>query len=264
MALSEIREKSVNNVVLIEIDQIRLNPAQPRMTFSQDQLRVLADSIRENGLLQPITVRKNFRGVYELISGERRMRACALLGYREIACIVVEKSDRESAVLALIENIHREDLDMFEQALALKKLVSEWDVTQEEAAIKLGMSQSNLANKIRLLKLSSDEQQIILENNLTERHARALLKIDNEVTRLKVIKDIISKNMTVSQTEKHIANLGKSKKKQKKVHIIKDLRLFNNTLNKAVRIMKDSGIDTVVSQNEYNDCVEYIIRIKTI
>ncbi len=263
MALTKTKEKAVNSVVLIEIDQIHLNPAQPRMTFSQDQLRVLADSIRENGLLQPITVRKNFRGLYELISGERRMRAYSLLGYREIPCIVIEKSDRESAVLALIENIHREDLDMFEQALALKKLISEWNVTQEEAALKLGMAQSTLANKIRLLKLSYEEQQIILENNLTERHARALLRLDDEISRLKVIKEIIAKNLTVAQTDKYITNLGKSKKNQKRVHIIKDLRLFNSTINKAVKIMKEAGIRTVVNQKEYTDCVEYIIRIDT-
>lgn len=264
MALSKVKERAVNNVILIEIDQIRLNPAQPRMTFPQEQLRVLADSIRENGLLQPITVRKNFKGVYELISGERRMRACSLLGYREIPSIVVEKSDRESAVLALIENIHREDLDMFEQALALKKLISEWNVTQEEAALKLGMAQSTVANKIRLLKLSYDEQQIIMENHLSERHARALLKLDDELSRLKVIKEIISKNMTVVQTDRYIENLKSTKKNQKRVHVIKDLRLFNSTLNKAIKVMKEAGISTVLEQKKYTDCVEYVIRVKTV
>lgn len=263
MALQKIKEKAVNNVVLLEIDQIKLNPAQPRITFSKEQLRVLADSIRENGLLQPITVRKNFRGFYELISGERRMRACSLLGYREIPCIIIEKSERESAVLALIENIHREDLDIFEQALALKRLISEWNITQEEAAVKLGMAQSTVANKIRLLKLSYEEQQIILQNNLTERHARALLKLDDEISRLRVLKEIISKNMTVVQTDKYISNLGKQKKNQKKIYVIKDLRLFNSTLNKAIKIMKESGISAVVNQKEYSDCIEYVIRIKT-
>lgn len=263
MSITQNIERTVNNVVLIEIDQIMLNPAQPRINFEKDQLMSLADSIRENGLLQPITVRRNFDGMYELISGERRMRACSMLGYREIPSIIIEKSERESAVLALIENIHREDLNIFEQALALKKLIEEWNVTQEEVAIKLGMAQSTVANKIRLLKLSKDEQQIILNNNLSERHARSLIKIDDEILRMKVIKDIIAKNMTVVQTDRYIANLGREKNKQKRVHIIKDLRLFNNTLNKAVKIMKDAGIKTILSQTEHSEYVEYIIRVKT-
>lgn len=263
LAQKQKKERIVNKVILLAISEIRTNPAQPRSDFSKEQLLVLANSIKENGLLQPITVRKSDLGYFKLVSGERRLRACAMLGYKQIPCIVVSKTERESAVLALIENIHREDLNIFEQALALKKLIAEWGVTQEEAAIKLGMAQSTVANKMRLLKLTEEEKQMILQYHLTERHARALLKIDDINTRKAVIEQIVQKSMTVAQTDAYITSLGEMRHKQKTVPIIKDVRLFVNTINKAVRVMKEAGVPAIAKKREEQDFIEYIVRIPT-
>lgn len=261
MVLGLKKEKIVNKVVLVDIDSIQTNPAQPRTYFSEEQIDVLAQSIKENGLLQPLTVRKNYKGFYELISGERRLRACARLGYEQVECIVIEKTERESAVLALIENIHREDLNIFEQANALKKLISEWNVTQEEAAVKLGMAQSTVANKLRLLKLNEEEQNMILDSALTERHARALLKITDEAQRKEAIQYIGEKQMTVAQTEQYIASLQEQKPKKKYVPIIKDVRVFLNTINKAIKIMREAGIPATSEKREKEEFIEYVVRI---
>ena len=261
MALGFKKEKTVNRVVLLPISEIMTNPSQPRTNFSEEQLEILARSIRENGLLQPLTVRRNTEGKYELISGERRLRAYKKLGEELVPCIVVEKTERESAVLALIENIHREDLDIFEQAAALKKLIAQWNVTQEEAAVKLGMAQSTVANKLRLLKLSSEEQRLILENGLTERHARALLKISDSESRKQAILQIAKKGWNVAQTDEYITSLCEEKHKKKYIPIVKDVRLFLNTINKAIRVMKDAGIPATAEKREDEDCIEYIVRI---
>lgn len=261
MALGMKKEKTVNRVVMLDVDAIDTNPAQPRIHFAEEQIGTLAQSIRENGLLQPLTVRKNYKGLYELISGERRLRACKLLGHEQVACIIMDKSDRESAVLALIENIHREDLNIFEQAGALKRLISEWNVTQEEAAVKLGMAQSTVANKLRLLKLSEEEQQLILNGNLTERHARALLKLPEEEQRKAAITYISEKQLTVAQTEQYLLSLQEEKHKKKLIPIIKDVRIFLNTINKAIRVMKDAGIPATSEKREQDEFIEYVVRI---
>ena len=177
------KEKQVNRVISIHINEIFPNPNQPRTEFNEQELQQLSDSIRVNGLLQPLTVRKNVYQQYELISGERRLRASKLAGLTEIPAIVVDTDERQSAIFALIENIQRADLNFFEEAIAIKNLISEWNITQEEASERLGKAQSTLANKLRLLKLGSEEQQMILQNGLTERHARALLKINDEKKR---------------------------------------------------------------------------------
>lgn len=271
MVLAQKKERIVNRVILLDINEIKTNPAQPRTNFMPEQLQVLANSIKENGLLQPITVRKNFKGWYELISGERRLRACAMLGNQQIPCIIVDKSERESAVLSLIENIHREDLDIFEQASALKKLIAEWNVTQEEAALKLGMAQSTVANKMRLLKLTEEEQYLILKNKLTERHARALLKIDDDNKRKEIIDVIAKKGLTVAQTDKYISELLTNSREtvpreqhgQHTVPIIKDVRVFVNSINKAIRAMKEAGIPALAKRREEREYIEYIVRIPT-
>ncbi len=261
MGLGLKKERVVNRVVLLPIQSIQTNPSQPRTNFSEEQLNILAQSIQENGLLQPLTVRKDSKGFYELISGERRLRACTLLGHESVECIIMERSERESAVLALIENIHREDLNVFEQALALKKLIAEWGVTQEEAAVKLGMAQSTVANKLRLLKLNEEERQLILKHQLTERHARALLKLDDLELRKKTIEEVERRGLNVAQTEDYIASLFKIKPRRRTVPIIKDVRLFLNTINKAIKVMKDAGIPATSEKHEQEDCIEYVVRI---
>lgn len=261
MMLLQKKEPVVGKVILLEVKNIHQNPAQPRKVFSEKQLRILADSIRQNGLLQPLTVRKDRYDRYELISGERRLRACALIGMRHVPCIVIQKTEQESAVLALIENLHREDLNLFEQALALKKLLAEWHLTQEEAASRLGMAQSTLANKLRLLRLSAKEQELILRHNLTERHARALLYVEEEAKRWELLQKIIANHLNVAQTEALLAEQKKAQKKHKNPPIIKDVRLFVNTINKAVKIMKLSGIPATAKRRENDEFIEYTVRI---
>ena len=177
--------KTAGKVVLLDVNEIAPNPAQPRQTFDLEALKGLSDSIRVNGVLQPVLVRKSDSGdhPYELISGERRLRASKLCGNETIPAVIMDSTARQSAVFAILENIQRRDLNLFEEAAALRTLVVEWGVTQEEAAAKLGMAQSTIANKMRLLALSPKEQRIILENNLTERHGRALLRLQSGESR---------------------------------------------------------------------------------
>ncbi len=206
MQLTLKKDKVVNRVVLLDIGEIQVNPAQPRTVFDERQLQALADGIRQNGLLQPITVRRSYKGCYELISGERRLRACRMIGKQKIESIVLDKSERESAILSMIENLHREDLNFFEQAAALKNLIHEWNVrTQEEAAVKLGIAQSTIANRLRAsLKLTPQEQDLMIHCHLTERHARALLKVDNPQKRLEIIKYIAENELNVAQETRKI------------------------------------------------------------
>lgn len=249
-------------MVRLPIDKIMPNPAQPRKVFREEELVGLAESIRENGLLQPITVRKE-NGRYLLIAGERRLRASRLAGLKEISAIVTECEERDSAVLALLENVQRKDLQMFEQATALAALLREQNLTQEEAARRLGMSQSALANKIRLLRLTQAEQLTIIEHNLTERHARALLKVENIALRQKLLQIIIERNLNVGQSEALIesATQKQSKRKPKRTFVAKDVRLFLNTIDHAVDAMKNAGIEAQTEKKETAEYIECIVRI---
>lgn len=247
----------------LPVSKILPNPSQPRKTFFEDELISLAQSIKENGLLQPVTVRKD-ANVYYLIAGERRLRACKLAGLKEIPAILTNCEPEDSAVLALIENLQRKDLQMFEQAAAILNLLREWQITQEEAAKRLGMSQSYLANKLRLLRLSSDEQSEIVQHNLTERHARALLRIDNTAVRRQILRVVIDKKLNVSQTEELAAAALKpkeAKKKSRRTFIAKDIRLFINTIDHAVDAMKTAGIEAQTERRETDEYIECTVRI---
>ncbi len=261
--LLQKKEPMVGKVILIEATKILKNPAQPRKVFQEEQLRALARSIQQNGLLQPLIVRKNDFERYELISGERRLRACISIGKKQVPCIVVEKSEREATILALVENIQREDLNVFEQAQALKKLLLEWNFTQEQAAHQLGMAQSTVANKLRLLRLTEPEQDIILRNQLTERHARALLCIADENKRLQLLKEIVKRNLNVAQTEDLIHRRKQFivEKRKKNPPIIKDVRVFINTINKALLVMKQAGIPASAKKVQQEGFIEYTVRI---
>lgn len=195
-------------VVQIKTDDIRPNRAQPRAEFDQNSIIRLADSIRRYGILQPLTVRqtedKDDIYSYELIAGERRLRASKLLGYLTVPCIVMETTEQISAELAIIENLLREDLNMFEQAYSFKKLIENHKLTQEEVARRMSLSQSAVANKLRLLRLSYEEQRAILETGLTERHARAMLRLESAAKRMDAIRVISDRKMNVQETEKYI------------------------------------------------------------
>jgi len=257
-------KKNNQRILQLRPEEILPNPAQPRVRFEERELLSLAESIKENGLLQPVTVRRNPDGNYELISGERRLRAVKLAGLSSIPAILSDTTGRQSAILALMENIQRKDLTFFEEAAALRSLITEWGLTQEEAAKKLGRSQSAVANKLRLLALSETEQKLILDNSLTERHARALLRIRDSDDRLKVLKYIIVHNMNVSQAEKYIDNrLQMPAFSQKRLVLVKDVRIFINTINKAVDVMKSAGINAQTEKRETESHIEYVVRIPT-
>lgn len=252
-------------VYLIPVIQISINKCQPRSSFDSEQIRSLAASIEHNGILQPLTVRRISSVQYELISGERRLRAAVLAGLSTVPCIVIHCSQCQSAVYNLIENVQREDLTYFEQAKAIKMLIEEFSFTQEQVAQQIGKRQSTVANKLRLLKLTDEEKSLFIENSLSERHARALLKIDNAKTRKKVLTKVVENGLNVGQTEELVNKVLMPIEKRKSVCsqtiIIKDLRLFFNTVNKAIQTMRKSGIDATEEKTETDEFIEYRIRI---
>lgn len=250
-------------LVKLQTSKILPNPSQPRKTFQLDELQSLAQSIAQNGLLQPVTVRRE-NGIYYLIAGERRLRACKMAGLQEIPAILADCPQEDSAVLALMENIQRKDLQMFEMANAILNLLRQWQITQEDAAKRLGMSQSYLANKLRLLRLTQEEQAVILEHNLSERHARALLRITDVLLRRRVLQLVVGKKLNVAQTEEVVrqALLPKDvKQKPKRSFVTKDIRLFINTIDHAVDVMKTAGIQALAERKETEEYIECIVRI---
>lgn len=256
-------------VIEIPARKIRPNKTQPRQDFYEEDLRSLSQSISNNGLLQPLTVRKLKNDEYELIAGERRLRASVMAGFTKIPCIVMKCSDKDSAIFALIENLQRKDLGMFEEARGINRLIRKYGITQEQAAIQLGKKQSTVANKLRLLRLSYDEQDWIVQAGLTERHARALLKIQNEDSRKEALSHIIAENLNVKETEKYISSLLDNNKKVQPLHnnnndkkiVVKDVRIFVNTISRAVDTMRMSGIDAVSNKEETEDYIEYTVKI---
>ncbi|HIU49932.1 MAG TPA: ParB/RepB/Spo0J family partition protein [Candidatus Limousia pullorum] len=259
--------KDGNKVVDIPIRQIRPNQSQPRKTFKDEELNSLAASIEENGILQPLTVRRLNLQEYELVAGERRLRAAVIAGLKRVPCIVIKCTDRESAIFALLENLQRSDLGMFEEARGISRLIRKYNLTQEEAAAKLGKKQSTVANKLRLLKLTMDEQDWINQAGLSERHARALLRIADENLRKEALSKVISESLNINQTEELVDNIISSSfiavddKHRKKRVVIKDVRIFINTINKAVDTMRLAGINAVSKRAENDDYIEYTVRI---
>ena len=258
--------KNENKISDIPIIKIRPNKAQPRKVFNEEDLNALSQSITENGILQPLTVRKVSATEYELIAGERRLRASVMAGLRKVPCIVIKCSEKESAVYALLENLQRSDLGMFEEARGISRLIRRYGLTQQEAAVKLGKTQSTIANKLRLLRLTYEEQEWIENAGLSERHARALLKLGDEGARREALSKIISENLNVQQSE-NLVNLmlNSSSKNDKKQGfskaVIKDVRIFVNTINKAVDTMRLAGIDAQTDKTDTDNFIEYTIRI---
>lgn len=257
--------KSENTVLDIPIIKIRPNKAQPRRQFSEEELCALSQSIKENGILQPLTVRKVSASEFELVAGERRLRASVMAGLRKVPCILVKCSEKESAVYALLENLQRADLSFFEEARGISRLIRRYGYTQERAAKKLGKSQSTVANKLRLLRLSPEEQEWIENAGLSERHARCLLKLENETSRREALSKIISDNLNVRQTEELVSILQNTAPEQTRRSggkaVIKDFRIFVNTINKAVNTMRMAGIQAQTNQTDNDNFIEYTIRI---
>lgn len=273
-----VKDKNIyGKIHMIHVSRIYPNPAQPRKDFEDDRIMQLAESIMRYGILQPLSVR--FAGeagekccdpslaCFELIAGERRLRAAKIAGLREVPCLIIDADCKRSAELALIENIQRQDLNIFEQAGAISSLIDMYGITQEQAARVVGSSQSAIANKIRLLKLTTAERKLILENRLTERHARALLRLTDPGERLSVLRDIIHEDMNVSQAEAFIDKIicpeGRSDNDTVAKHriVIKDIRLFYNTLDRAIDTIEKAGINVAKEKRESDDAVEFVIKI---
>lgn len=251
----------MKNATLIAVDQIRANRFQPRLQFDEETLQELAESIKENGLLQPIVVRKDEKG-YEIIAGERRFRACVLAGFSEVPCLVMEPNDLQSAQLALVENIQRENLTSIEEAKAYVKIMSLANITQEKLAKKLGKSQSTIANKIRLLQLPEQVQLAISEKKLSERHARALLAVDKD-QQVDTMRRIIDKNLNVRQTEEYIAALKNKEQKPRKVitkGFTRNIQIGINSVNQCLDMVRKTGIVVTSEMNENDE--EVIIKVK--
>lgn len=253
-----------SRVIYIPVTEIRPNPSQPRTTFSPEGLQELADSIREHGILQPLSVRRRSAGGFELISGERRLRAAKLAELRQVPCIVVSATDVESSLLALVENLQRRDLDYIEEATALQQLISTFHLSQEDAARRIGKSQSAVANKLRLLRLSPELLTALRDAGLSERHARALLRL-NEEQRPAALSYIIAQELNVAQTDAYIDRLVTPQEEQpqrKRPSIyIKDIRLFLNSLNRGLETMKRSGLAAVCGREETEEDLILTIRI---
>lgn len=261
---NKIRTES--QIISVQQSDILPNPNQPRKRFDYDELEGLAQSIRANGILQPLIVRQLENGKYELVAGERRLRAARLVGMTRVPCVVSEISETDSAVFAVLENLQRQDLDYFEEAEALATLVSEYHISQDELCKKLGKAQSTLSNKLRLLKLSDEMRYKISRAGLSERHARALLSVNDEVQRARALSIIIDRHLTVSESETLIEQMLRKNEVPKKQMLrgFKDIRIFINTLNNAVDTIRRAGIDADSVKTETDEYVEYIVRIPKI
>lgn len=233
------RKKQAGKIYFLPIDQIRPSPFQARREFSEQELAALAQSIRENGLLQPISVRKVSDGGYELVAGERRLRACRLAKMNTIPAILCDYDDERTAALGLLENIQRADLNPFEQA------------------------QPTLANKLRLLQLNADQRQFVLDNSLTERHARAVLRLP-ENRRSEALINIAKRRMNARQTDLYIEQLLNTPAKGRhRISMVKDVRIFVNTIDHAIRLMTDNGVPATAHREEKDGYIEYTVRIPT-
>lgn len=262
MPKNQNKIKSGGQILMIPQEAIVSNPNQPRKRFDCEELESLAESIRINGILQPINVRR-IDGGYELIAGERRLRAARMVGIAHVPCILIEASDEKSAIYALLENIQRQDLNCFDEAAAIERLISFYQLSREEAAQKLGIANSTLANKLRLLKLPEDVRQEMRKAELTERHARTLLRFDHEPLLRRALSIVIERRLNVAETERLVTQMLQAggKKRVAPVKLFKDVRLFVNTLNHAVDTMRRSGIEADSVKSETEEYIEYVVRI---
>ena len=247
----------------LPVGSIRPNPYQPRTVFEEEGIRELAGSIRRHGILQPLTVRKRGED-WELIAGERRLRAAKLAGLEKVPCVLSQADDDTSALLALVENLQRRDLHYFEEAAAIAAYIQKTGVTQEEAAARLSRSPSALANKLRLLRLGEQCRQLLVEHHLTERHARALLRLEEEGERLKAAKHIAKHHLNVAQTEQYIEGrlaALQTAPASRRTFILKDVRLFLNSLDRGLRLVREAGINAQAEREETDNEILLMIHI---
>lgn len=264
MKLQRKGEFLSTRVQYIPLGRIRPNPQQPRRSFDEEGLAELAASIRSCGILQPLTVRRAGDG-YELVAGERRLRAARIAGLREVPCLVAQVGEEDSALLALMENLQRRDLDCWEEAQAIARLISRYGLSQEEAARRLGRAQPTVANKLRLLRLPEDVRALLRENGLTERHARALLRLQDPEVQRRAAGDMVRRGMNVAQAEAYVEKPLQSAQvtppRGRSTYIIKDVRLFLNSVDRGLHLMRQAGVDAGWNRQDTDREILLTIRI---
>lgn len=255
-------------LIMLKPSDIKMSSNQPRKSFDEYELKLLADSIQANGIIQPLAVRKLPDGRFELIAGERRLRAAVMAGLRRVPCVIHKTDDETSALYSVIENLQRSNLTVFEESEGINRLITEYGMSQAEAAARLGIAQSTLSNKLRLLKLDSEIQARIVSARLTERHARALLRLPERL-RGEALDRIIAEGLTLAQTEEYITSLLNPPEEQPQTEpeepvrkvVIGDLRLFSNSLSKLLTTLQNAGIKASSRKYETEKYIEYKVRI---
>ena len=255
-------------VLQVPLSRIVPNPYQPRKEFESEALSELADSIRQYGVLQPLLVAPGEGGNYILIAGERRLRASIMAGLETVPVIVSEYTTQQIAEIAMIENLQRKDLHYLEEAEGYETLVNTFHLTQEAMAIRVGKKQSTIANKLRLLKLPASVREVLHESELTERHARVLLKLETEEAQKTILKKVLKDHLNVKQTEalveKYLKEEGKENKKKPRVIIVNDVRIYLNSIREVMETVKRSGIPSSMEQDMDGDDVVVTLRIKNV
>lgn len=259
-----LTEKEEQEVVRkIPVDSVVPNPYQPRAVFDDERIEELCRTIRTHGIIQPIVVRRR-KGGYELIAGERRLRAAKKLKMERIPAVIREMSDTEAASAALIENLQREGLTAIEEAVAYQKLIKLHGLTQESLAQRLGKGQSTIANKLRLLTLPREIQQALMERKITERHARAFLSLRNSAEQIRLLGEVLEKELTVKQTEERVRKLLENKpsqRRRRRKSVSRDVRIALNTIRQSVNMVQKSGLNVVTDERDQGNYYEVVIRI---
>ena len=258
------RTNDEKRIVSIPMDMIAQNPNQPRKYFDSHAMEDLKNSIKEFGLIQPVTVRRS-GSEYELVAGERRFRACQMLGYEKIPAVVINTDSKNSALLSLLENLHREDLSFFEIAQSYENLIRNQGMSELEASAKTGKSRLGIMNKIRLLKLSPFVKKLVREYDLSENQAKALLRITDEKQQIEAAQTICLNRLNINQTYDLIdAMLDEKPKRRPEIHMsaIKDITVLRNTVRRSLDIVKKSGVDAQMQEKSFDWGTEYIIKIK--
>ena len=266
MQATKTRAAARSGILYLRTDELQPNPVQPRTVFDEDSLAELAESIRSYGILHPLTVRRR-SGRYELVAGERRLRAAKLIGLREVPCVLMDVNMEDAGLIALIENLQRRDLDFLEEANGIRQLIRMFGMSQEEAARRLGKSQSAVANKLRILKLPEDLLETLRERGLSERHARALLRLPDDESRRAALGKIIEKDMTVAAAESYIDALlaqketGEEPAEGKRSFVMRDLRLFLNSVTRSLELMRQGGVAADMQKRETPEALILTISI---
>ncbi|MEW6523554.1 MAG: ParB/RepB/Spo0J family partition protein [Bacillota bacterium] len=266
-AFGRAAKRDGEQVAELPIDSILFNPFQPRKSGLDEGLEELAASIVQHGLLQPVVVRR-VGGGYELVAGERRLRACKRLGMKSIPAIIREGNDRDSALLALVENLQRQDLCVLDEAEGYRRLMTEFRLTQEEVARQVGKSQPTVANKLRLLRLPEPVKKAIINGDISERHARALLRLEDPEEQVRVLGEILETGLNVQQTDDMIAGLvappgdepAPAARKQR-IQVFKDLRIFKNSIRQVVMALNRTGVRAIMEEEDSGDHIRISVLI---